>query len=184
VKPARFLASLTGVAVLISMAGCGITASSRSEGYADFDPPYFHGMKRDTGISLGPSVLRFAAKHVDEDPEAEALLRAIDGVRVSIYPLTGELDRENLIRSLNDTAADLAADDWQTIVHVQEEEKTVFVLLKTNDSGIKGVTLLTADTGEFVFVNVMGELSAKALARIANEVPGGDTLSFVTAQIE
>ena len=41
-------------------------------------------------ISIGPSLLRFAARHMEDDPETRALLRDLSGVRVRIYEVDGE----------------------------------------------------------------------------------------------
>lgn len=91
---------------------------------------------------------------------------------------------DGLIQSLSGTASELTADEWQTIVRIREENKTVFVLLKESENAISGTTVLTADAQELVFVNVMGELSPEVLARVADDVPGGHALAYASASLD
>ena len=177
--------AIAAVALLIigAFTGCGITAPSYNSGYADVQPLRHEGMTRDTRLSLGPMVMRFAANHVDDEPATKALLESIDGVRVSVYELKDNIDREALIADMEVAAEGLVDDDWQTIVQVREADETVHILLKERHSTIVGVAILTADEEEFVFVNVMGEISPQVLMDMSEDMPGGNSLALAAAEI-
>ena len=73
---------LTLMAFLLS--SCGITASRSNEGYANLDSPGISDTNRTMSLSLGKTTLRFAARFLDDEPETQALLRSLDGVRIRI----------------------------------------------------------------------------------------------------
>jgi hypothetical protein len=163
----RALIALAAVVTLVCATGCGVTAPTHGAGYADFSAAQYEGMRRESSISLGPRVLRFAARYSDDDPETRAILRAIDGVRVKVYQLNDRADSSALASKLSAVASNLAEDDWQPIVRVMEEGKLVFVLLKESEDAIVGVAMLKADEKELLFVNVMGNLSRELLAQVS-----------------
>ena len=161
---------LSVVALAALLMGCGVTAPSRNPGYVNFDASGLPGVHRDTSISLGPTVLRFAARHVEDDPAAEALLRSVDGVRVQVYELREQQHRDSVVAALRESAAGLDA-EWQPIVRVMDEESEVFVYLKHSDAAIEGLAILAVDDMELVFVNVMGQLDREAMASLGHAIP-------------
>ena len=82
------LLCLAGLAVLLS--ACGLTAPRSSEGYANLESLGVRDTDSVMTLSLGPSVLRFAASHIDDEPEVRDLLKSLDGVRIRIYEIDGE----------------------------------------------------------------------------------------------
>ena len=56
----------TGLAVTaaILLGACGLTAPRGNEGYADLDSPGILDTDRKIALSIGPAVLRFAARHL------------------------------------------------------------------------------------------------------------------------
>lgn len=168
-------ASICLLALLIT--GCGITASSRNAGFASFSSGDLPGLQKDTSISLGPTVLRFAARHSDEDPAAQAILKAIDGIQIKVFTLEQSADRVALAAALNEDAAGLD-ENWQPIVRVNEPDSTVHILLKQSDDAILGLAILAVDDEELVFVNVMGELSPDMLAELGHALPDEQTVAL------
>ena len=75
-----------GAALLLALAlaGCGLTAPRGSDGFADLDSLGISDTDRVLSISVGPALLRFAARHVEDEPETQALLRSLDGARIRI----------------------------------------------------------------------------------------------------
>ena len=63
-----WLALSLGLMVLL-LSSCGITAPRGNEGYANLDSPGMNDTDRTMTISLGPTVLWFAAKFLDDEPE-------------------------------------------------------------------------------------------------------------------
>ena len=121
---------LTLMAFLLS--SCGITASRSNEGYANLDSPGISDTNRTMSLSLGKTTLRFAARFLDDEPETQALLRSLDGVRIRIYEVTGDTDRiagkfERLGNKLGD-------DGWQPVMLVREEGELVQMFSKYSSS--------------------------------------------------
>lgn len=145
---------LTVTAFLLS--SCGITAPRSNEGYANLDSPGIADTNRTMSLSLGKTTLRFAARFLDDEPETQALLRSLDGVRIRIYEVHGDNERiagrfDNMGRKLND-------DGWQPVMLVREEGELVQMFSKSSGKGMLGLTIVSADDEEVVVVNVMGDI--------------------------
>ena len=142
------------------LSGCGLTAPRSNAGYADLDSLGLSDVDNTLTLSIGPSLLRFAAKHTDEDPETQALLSNLEGVRVRIYEIDG--DAERVAGRVNDMGDRLQRQGWEPVAVMREADETVHMLLKpvVEDDGqrIAGLTVLVADQQEAVVVNVMGDL--------------------------
>ncbi|MEM1413114.1 MAG: hypothetical protein AAGH19_12230, partial [Pseudomonadota bacterium] len=89
----RVLRPVLVAGLALALVGCGITAPRSNAGYADLDSLGMFDTDLTMSLSLGPTVLRFAARYTDDDPETQALLRSLDGVRVRIYEIDGDADR-------------------------------------------------------------------------------------------
>lgn len=138
------------------LSSCGITASRSNEGYANLDSPGISDTNRTMSISLGKTTLRFAARFLDDDPETQALLRSLDGVRIRIYEVTGDTDR--IARKFERMGNKLGDDGWQPVMLVREEGELVQMFSKSSNRGMLGLTIVSADDEEVVVVNVMGDI--------------------------
>lgn len=145
-------------AVLLS--GCGLTAPRSNAGYADLDSLGLFDVDNTLTLSIGPSLLRFAAKHTEDDPETQALLSNLEGVRVRIYEIDGNAER--VAGRVNDMGARLQRQGWEPVAVMREADETVHMLLKPvgedDSQRIAGLTVLVADQQEAVVVNIMGDL--------------------------
>ncbi|MFT7286104.1 MAG: hypothetical protein ACI87W_000208 [Halieaceae bacterium] len=170
---------LIGAIVLFTLlSGCAVSAPSGSPGYADFKKPEQRGLRRDTSISLGPTILRLVAVHANEGPETAALLRALDGVQVKVYEIGESADLKAVSQELELARVQLLGDDWQQIARVLDEGSTVNLLLKTQGDSIVGMTALVLKPDQLVFVNLMGDLSAEQLAEISMRMPNAADLDL------
>jgi hypothetical protein len=138
------------------LSSCGITAPRSNEGYANLDSPGMSETNRTMSLSLGPTVLRFAARFMDDEPETQTLLRSLDGVRIRIYEVHGDtaLIAENFERM----GSKLNSDGWQPVMLVREEGELVQMYAKPSSNGMQGLTIVSADDEEVVVVNVMGDI--------------------------
>ena len=152
----RSLHSLALVLTMFLVSACGITAPRSNDGYANLDSPGMSDTDRTMSISLGPMVLRFAARFLDDDPETQALLRSLDGVRIRIYDVHG--DSERIAQNFEHMGQKLGKDGWQPIMLVRDEGELVQMYAKSSGTGIKGLTIVSADDEEVVIVNVMGDI--------------------------
>jgi len=140
----------------LAMVGCGFTAPRGNDGFADLDSLGITDVDNVMTISIGPALLHFAARHVDDDPETRALLRGLDGVRIRIYEIDGDAVKvgnraERMQRRLQEQ-------DWQPVMLVQESGERSYMLVKGSGDRITGLTVITADHDEAVIVNIMGDL--------------------------
>lgn len=148
------LVSMVVTALLLT--GCGLTASRSNPGYANFDSLGITNVDNVMTISIGSGLLSFAARHVDDDPDTQALLRSLDGVRVRIY----EIDRnaDEVAERMNRMGRRFQDQGWEPVAVIKEEGETVHMLLKPVDGQIVGLIVLVAEESEAVIVNLMGDL--------------------------
>ena len=145
------------LAVLI-LSSCGITAPRGNEGYANLDSPGMNDTDRTMTISLGPTVLWFAAGFMDDEPETQALLRSLDGVRIRIYEVDEDADTDRIAKNFERMGSKLLDDGWDPVMLVREEDELVQMYMKSSAGAIRGLTIVTADDEEVVVVNVMGDI--------------------------
>lgn len=151
--------------LLVSLAGCGLTAPRSSEGFADLDSLGMRDTDRVISLSIGPALLRFAARHVDDDPEVQALLRSLDGVRVRIYEVDG--DAERVASRMQNMSTNLQADGWEPVMLVRQEDEQAHMLMRTVNGKICGMTVLVLDgNSEAVVVNLMGDIQPEQFGEV------------------
>jgi hypothetical protein len=144
------------VLIAFLLSSCGITAPRSNEGYANLDSPGISDTDRTMSLSLGPTTLRFAARFLDDDPETQALLRSLDGVRIRIYEVTG--DSARITHNFERMGNKLGDDGWQPVMLVREEGELVQMFAKPSGSRMRGLTIVSADEEEVVVVNIMGDI--------------------------
>ena len=142
--------------MVIGVCSCGITAPRSNEGYANLDSPGMNDTNRTMALSIGPTTLRFAARFLDDEPETQALLRSLDGVRVRTYEVYGDSDR--IVRNFERMGGKLLDDGWDPVLLVREEGELVQMYIKSSAGSIRGLTIVSADESEVVVVNVMGDI--------------------------
>ena len=140
----------------LTLSSCGITAPRSNDGYANLDSPGISDTNRTMSLSLGPTTLRFAARFLDDEPETQALLRSLDGVRIRIYEVHGDSDR--ITQRFDRMGNKLSNDGWQSVMLVREEGELVQMYSKSSSRGMHGLTIVSADDEEVVVVNVMGDI--------------------------
>lgn len=147
--PALFL-------ILFMLSGCNITAPRSNDGYANLDSPGILDTDRTMSLSLGRTTLRLAARFLDDEPETQALLRSLDGVRVRIYEVNGNGERG--VRNFEQMGRKLRKDGWDAVMLVREQDELVQMYARSSANGIQGLAIVSADVDEIVIVNVMGDI--------------------------
>ena len=130
---------------LFLISACGITAPRSNEGYADLESLGMHDTDRVMNLSIGPTLLHFAARFIDDEPEVRDLLRSLDGVRVRIYEIDGDAGR--VASRIRNMSQHMQADGWEPVLLVREQNEETHMLLRNTDGRISGMT-----------VNLMGEI--------------------------
>jgi len=160
--------------LLLLISGCGITAPTGNPGFAQFERLHEPGLTPDTYLSLGGRIFGFAARFVDDDPQTQALLRALDGLQVQVYELGPEADRETMARALSLAARRLEAQDWESVVQVAEPDSRVHILTRNLDNRLLGVAIMMVDDEELAFFNLMGDMEPAQLAALAKALEDSD----------
>jgi len=142
------------IALLLS--SCAITAPRSSEGFANLDSPGIADTDRTIALSLGRTTLRFAARFLDDEPETQALLRSLDGVRIRIYEVDGDTDR--IAHRFDRMGAKLSRDGWEPVMLVRDDDELVQMYAKHSGKAMCGLTIVSADDDEVVVVNIMGDI--------------------------
>jgi len=155
VSPRLFL--LAAACSMLLLSACGITAPRSNDGFADLESLGMRDTDRVINLSIGPTLLHFAAAYIDDDPEIRDLMRSLDGVRVRVYEIDGDAGR--VAARIHDMSQHLQADGWESVLLVREENEETHMLLRSTDGHISGMTVLTSDgESEAVIVNLMGEI--------------------------
>ena len=171
---------VTAVVLVFIVSACGITAPRYNDGFANLDSPGMSETDRTMSLSLGPTVLRFAARFVDDEPEVQALLRSLDGVRVRIYEVHG--DQEKIANNFERMGHKLGDDGWDPVMLVREEGELVQMYAKISNAGIRGLTIVSAESSEVVVVNIMGDIEPRYYSdvMVALNVEGAPDVEIAT----
>ena len=183
----RALLFAGSLALLPLLTGCGLTAPRGSEGFADLDSLGIRDTDHVISLSIGPALLRFAARHVDDDPETQALLRSLDGVRVRVYEIDGDAGRVAV--RMSDMSRKLQDDGWEAVMTVREEREQVHMLMRLSGERIAGMTVLVSDgESEAVIVNLMGDIRPEqfsdVMVALDVDAAGVDTVEAKPAEGE
>lgn len=181
--PALMLAISLAMALLLT--ACGFTAPRSSEGFADLDSLGVSDTDLVMKLSLGPAILRFASSHMDDDPETQALLRGLDGVRIRIYEING--DTQRVATRINGMSSNLSDDGWEPVMLVREGDETAHMLIRMVENRIAGLTVLVSDgDSEAVVVNIMGDIQpdqfGELMASLDVDAPGTENVQVAAAQ--
>jgi len=149
------LASIASLIIVLS--ACGLTAPRSSDGYADLDSLGLRDTNNVMTLSIGPSLLHFAASHVDDEPEVRELLKSLDGVRIRIYEIDGDPGR--VATRIDRMSLSLQDDGWEPVMLIRENNEATHMLLRTVNQQICGMTVLVSDgDSEAVVINLMGTI--------------------------
>jgi len=157
------------LAVFISLSAIAQESDMKSmPGYVDFgalDSVYGEPRVR---INIGSTLLKFMAAVSKEDPEAAMLMRNLDGVRINIYSTSGQMDAaaEQIAR----VKEVLRKESWEPIVQVKESDEEVQIFILADETGMQGLTVMTVDEEEAVFINILGEIDPSKLSMVLKQL--------------
>ena len=137
-------------------------------GYVDFgalDSVYGEPRVR---VNIGGTLLNFMAAVIKDDPEAAALMRNLDGVRINVYSTSGQVDAA--MEQIARVREVLSEEAWEPIVQVKESAKEVQIFIKANETGMQGLTVMTVDSEEAVFINILGEMDPTKLKILMDQL--------------
>lgn len=159
-RPAVRAPALLALACALLLVGCGLTAPRGNAGFADLDSLGIADTDRVLTLSIGPALLRFAARHVEDDPETRALLQSLEGVRIRIYEIDG--DAAGVAARMSNMSDRLEHSGWERVLLVRQEREQAHMLLKLDGDRISGMTVLVSDgEAEAVVINLMGDIQPR-----------------------
>lgn len=151
------------------------SVSADEPGYVDIGTIKPSGDCQFVEVNLHAPVLKLASRFVDhEEPEIAELIRGLKRVRVNVVGYN-EANRAETTERVLTLRNRLENEGWTQIVTVQQGEKAedVAIYLKLADEeAIQGVvvTVLDAEKGEAVIVNVVGEIRPEQLAKLGESL--------------
>ena len=159
---------IVGLAALLSFS----VAAQEDElkalpGYVDFgqlDSVYGEPKVR---INIGGFLLGFVAAAAKEDPEAAALMKGLEGVRISIYSTGGKV--APAMEHLTQVKTMLQGQNWEPIVQVNEQGEQVQIFMKADGEGMQGLTVMAVNGEEAVFLNILGSIDPDQLGKVMEQ---------------
>ena len=119
-------------------------------------------------IAVGASLLNLVSSlSAEEDPDAAALLKRLNGVRVNVYETSGFAD--GAVDYVKNISADLGNLGWESVVTVNSDEEQVRIFMKINGDMVEGITVMAVEDTEAVFVNVIGNINPDELGKVMDK---------------
>jgi hypothetical protein len=113
-------------------------------------------------INIGGTLLQFVGMFAEkDDPEAAQVMSQLKGVRVFGYPVDG--DATVAKQKFGEVKNTLKAKGWEPVVQINEKDEQVLIYMKINGSAMEGMTVMTVDDEEVMFINIIGKLDPKQL---------------------
>lgn len=135
------------------------------EGFIDFgDLSATYGEPK-ISINIGGMLLQFVGMMSEEgNPETSEIMSQLKGVRVFGYPIAEDpgVAREKFSEVKNT----LKSKGWEPVVQVNEEDEQVLIYMKMNGASMEGMTVMTVDEEEVMFINIIGKLDPKQLGKV------------------
>jgi hypothetical protein len=155
--------------IFFSLPGIAQESDMKSmPGYVDFgvlDSVYGEPRVR---INIGATLLKFMAAVSRDDPEAAALMSNLEGVRINVYSTSGQI--EPAAEQIARVKEVLGQEAWEPIVQVKESDQEVQIFIKADEAGMQGLTVMTVDAEEAVFINILGEMDPAKLGVVLKQL--------------
>ncbi len=166
----RSLLIASGLSVALSTIAA---AASPEAGYVDIGQLMPSAKGQFVEVNLSSGMLKFAAKlAAHHDPEAADLVSNLKSIRVNVVGLD-DSNRASTIEKIESVRRKLEAQGWTKMVTVREmnEGDNVDVhVMQRGDDAIDGLVVTVIDhKGEAVFVNIVGNINADQIAKIADK---------------
>ena len=168
-KLAIFKSLMTGV--LCALVSIPVMAQEDAlkdlDGFIDFgDLSATYGEPK-ISINIGGTLLQFVSMmSEDSDSETSGILSQLKGVRVFGYPIVD--DASVAKQKFGEVKSTLKSKGWEPVVQVNEEDEQVLIYMKMNGTTMEGMTVMTVDDEEVMFINIIGKLDPKQLGKVMN----------------
>lgn len=137
-------------------------------GYVDFGELGSIFGEPSVQIAVGASLLGLISSlGANEDPEAAALLKRLNGVRVNVYETTEMA--EGAVDYVKTVSSQLSQRGWESVVTVNSADEQVRIFMKLNSDRVEGITVMAVQDDEAVFVNVIGNINPEELGKVMDK---------------
>ena len=139
-------------------------------GYIDFGSlDAIYGEPR-VMINIGGPLMKLmaAAAASSDEPQASALMRDLEGVRVNIYNTGG--NTQPALAQMNEAKAALEAEEWVPIVQVREEGEDVQMFSKIEGDLMQGMAIMVVNQEEAVFLNILGSIDPAQVGSVMKQL--------------
>jgi hypothetical protein len=181
-KPTDRIAARILQAALILILGMSATHTLAQDSPLPAPPPVEKQLaaraSNVTEVTLGKSMLAFAAKFMDskdeDDAEGKKLIQGLDGIYVRDYEFDKEgqfsADEVEQLRKYFETS------DWSPIVKERERKsgETTDVMVKLVNGETKGMFILTVEPKELTIVLILGPIKVEDLGKLHGIAGLGD----------
>jgi len=116
-------------------------------------------------INIGGTLLQFVGlMSEDGNPETSEMMSQLKGVRVFGYPIEEDptVAREKFI----EVKSALKSKGWEPVVQVNEDDEQVLIYMKMDGQSMEGMTVMTVDDEEVMFINIIGKLDPRQLGKV------------------
>lgn len=134
-------------------------------GYIDFgDLTSAYGEPK-ISINIGGTMLQFVGlMSGDSNPETAKMFSALKGIRVFGY--NTDADPSVAREKFSEVKSSLKSNGWEPVVQINEENEQVLIYMKLNGSVMDGMTVMTVDDEEVMFINIIGQLDPSQLGKV------------------
>ena len=116
-------------------------------------------------INIGGTLLQFVGLMSGEsNPETSEIMSQLKGVRIFGYPIAD--DPEVARKKFGEVKSTLKSKGWEPVVQINDEDEQVLIYMKMNGSSMEGMTVMTVDNEEVMFINIIGKLDPKQLGKV------------------
>lgn len=163
--------SLRLLSVVSAFAIAAVAARAADAGYVDLGKFKPAAGCEFVEVNIGTPMLKFASLFMGhDDPETAALIKSLKHIRINVVG-TDDTNRADTAARVEKVRAELESQGWNKMITVREkgdtEDVAIYVKNGSEDT-IDGVvvTVIDAQKGEAVFVNVVGNIKPEQLASL------------------
>lgn len=170
-KSIRNLVAAVGLSAVLSVS---TFAAETEPGYIDVGQLMASAKGKFVEVNLSTGMLKFAAKLcARQEPEAAELIGNLKRIRVNVVSLD-ESNRKDTVAQIESIRQKLEKQGWTQMVTVREQDGGDNVDVHVKQRGediIEGLVVTVIDhSGEAVFVNIVGSISADQIAKVAENL--------------
>lgn len=170
-KSIRNLVAAVGLSAVLSVS---TFAAETEPGYIDVGQLMASAKGKFVEVNLSTGMLKFAAKLcARQEPEAAELIGNLKRIRVNVVSLD-ESNLKDTVAQIEFIRQKLEKQGWTQMVTVREQDggDNVDVHVKhRGDDIIEGLVVTVINhSGEAVFVNIVGSISADQIAKVAENL--------------